>query len=172
MRCYNAAMEAEPPKAELPKRKRRRFQFRLGTLLIGVAILAIPMAYVGWQAKVAKRRDAIYRQLYSYSPESKRIGMICDVWTMMASGYGMNTIYSGTVPRSVIKTVSRDSGYDRGRPSAFRKFLGEPDIDMLAVFLSRDATQADVDETDYYFPTAKLYRVDGPPKAETATRLR
>jgi hypothetical protein len=156
----------------VPPPSRRRFQFGLRTLLIGVTLLAIPMAYVGWQAKIATRRDAMYRQLYSYSPESKRVGMICDVWTMMSSGEGMNTIYSGTVPRSVIETVSRDSGYGRGRPSAFRKFLGEPDIDMLAICLSRDATPADVDEAAYYFPMAKLYRVDGPPKAETATHLR
>src|SRR6516225_1917245 len=40
MRCYNAAMEAEPPKAELPKRKRRWFQFSLRTLMIGVTLCA------------------------------------------------------------------------------------------------------------------------------------
>ena len=32
-------MEAEPPKAE-PKRKRRWFQFRLRSLMIGVTLLA------------------------------------------------------------------------------------------------------------------------------------
>jgi hypothetical protein len=34
----NAAMETEPSKADSPKRKRRRFQFRLRTLLIGVQV--------------------------------------------------------------------------------------------------------------------------------------
>jgi hypothetical protein len=33
-------MEAEPPKAEPPKRKRRWFQFSLRMLLIGVTLLA------------------------------------------------------------------------------------------------------------------------------------
>jgi hypothetical protein len=33
-------MQAEPSKAEPPKRKRRRFQFRLRTLMIGVTLLA------------------------------------------------------------------------------------------------------------------------------------
>ena len=152
--------------------KRRWIQFRLRTLLIGVAILAIPMGYVGWKAKVAKQRMAMYTQLYSFSKESKRIGMICDVWTMMSSGEGMNTIYSGTIPRLVVEAVSCDSGFDCDRPSAFRKWLGEPDIVMRALCLSRDATPADVDEAAYYFPTAKIYRVEGSPNAETATRLR
>jgi hypothetical protein len=34
----NAVMQNEPSKAEPPKRKRRRFQFSLRTLLIGVAV--------------------------------------------------------------------------------------------------------------------------------------
>jgi hypothetical protein len=37
----NAAMEAEPPKADLPHRKRRCFQFRLRTLLIGAGALSL-----------------------------------------------------------------------------------------------------------------------------------
>src|SRR4051812_15210089 len=35
---------------------RRRFQFRLQTLLIVVTLLAVPMAYVGWQAKIVTDR--------------------------------------------------------------------------------------------------------------------
>jgi hypothetical protein len=34
-------MEAEPPKAEPPKRERRHFQFRLRTLLIAVTVLCV-----------------------------------------------------------------------------------------------------------------------------------
>ncbi len=37
----NAAMEAEPPNADPPKRKRRWFQFSLRTLLIGVTIFSV-----------------------------------------------------------------------------------------------------------------------------------
>jgi hypothetical protein len=39
----------EPP-------KRRRFQFRLRTLLIGVTLLAVPLGYVGWQVKIVRER--------------------------------------------------------------------------------------------------------------------
>jgi hypothetical protein len=43
---------------ESVKRKRRGFQFRLRTLMIGVTLLAIPCAYVGWQAKIVGERKA------------------------------------------------------------------------------------------------------------------
>jgi hypothetical protein len=49
-------MQTEPAKAEPPKRKRRSFQFSLRTLVIAVAVLAVPCAYVGWQAKIVKER--------------------------------------------------------------------------------------------------------------------
>jgi hypothetical protein len=42
-----------------PKRKRRWLQFSLRTLLIGVTLLAVPCAYVGWQAKIVRDRRAL-----------------------------------------------------------------------------------------------------------------
>jgi hypothetical protein len=36
----------------------RRFQFRLRTLLIGVTLLAVPCAYIGWQLKIVRERQA------------------------------------------------------------------------------------------------------------------
>jgi hypothetical protein len=38
---------------------RRRFQFRLRTLMIGVPLLAVPLGYVGWQAKIVRERRAM-----------------------------------------------------------------------------------------------------------------
>jgi hypothetical protein len=38
---------------------RRRFQFRLRTLMIGVTLLAVACAYVGWQAKIVTERKAM-----------------------------------------------------------------------------------------------------------------
>jgi hypothetical protein len=50
-------MDTEPP-----KRKRRWYQFSLRTLMIAVTLLAVPCAYVGWQAKVvSERKNAIRR---------------------------------------------------------------------------------------------------------------
>jgi hypothetical protein len=52
-------METEPHKVEPPKRKRRWFQFSLRTLMIVVMLLALPCAYVGWQAKIVRERRAL-----------------------------------------------------------------------------------------------------------------
>jgi hypothetical protein len=49
-------MEAEPPKADRPKRNPRWFQFSRRTLMIGVTLLAMACAYVGWQAKTVHER--------------------------------------------------------------------------------------------------------------------
>jgi hypothetical protein len=56
----NAAMQAEPSKADAPKRRRRWFQFSLRTLLIVVTLFAIVCAYVSWQMRIVavERRDA------------------------------------------------------------------------------------------------------------------
>jgi hypothetical protein len=37
---------------------RRRFQFRLRTLMIGVTVLAVACWYVGWQAKIVRDRKS------------------------------------------------------------------------------------------------------------------
>jgi hypothetical protein len=44
---------------------RRRFQFSLRTLLIGVTLFAIPCGYVGWQAKIVRDRKAIRERMKS-----------------------------------------------------------------------------------------------------------
>jgi hypothetical protein len=58
-------MQAEPPKADPPKRKRRWFQFSLRSLLIVVTALAIPCGYLGWQAKVVRERKAMLDKIVS-----------------------------------------------------------------------------------------------------------
>ena len=49
-------MQAKPPNAEPPKRKRRWFRFSLRTLMIGVTLLAVACGYVGWQKKIIRER--------------------------------------------------------------------------------------------------------------------
>jgi hypothetical protein len=46
-----------------PAPPRYRFQFRLRTLLIGVTLLTMPCAYVGWQAKIVRHRKELIRHL-------------------------------------------------------------------------------------------------------------
>ena len=39
--------------------RRRWFQFRLRTMLIVVTVLRVPLAYVGWQAKIVSHTRII-----------------------------------------------------------------------------------------------------------------
>jgi hypothetical protein len=50
----NRTMQDEPPKAALPMRKRRWFQFSLRSLLIVVALLAVVCGDVGRQAEIMR----------------------------------------------------------------------------------------------------------------------
>jgi hypothetical protein len=50
-------IESEIPKAESPKRKRRRFQFRLRTVMIGVTIAAT-FAAVPWYVRTNGTDDS------------------------------------------------------------------------------------------------------------------
>jgi hypothetical protein len=52
-------MEAEPPKADAPNRKRRWFQFSLRTLMIVVALVAMLLGYVGSQVRIVKERNGL-----------------------------------------------------------------------------------------------------------------
>jgi hypothetical protein len=40
-------------------RIKRWFQFSLRTLMIVITLLAVPLAYVGWQAKIVRERKAM-----------------------------------------------------------------------------------------------------------------
>jgi hypothetical protein len=51
-------MPTEPPIADPPKRKRRWYQFRLRTLLIVVALLAVASGYFASQAQIVRERDS------------------------------------------------------------------------------------------------------------------
>ena len=56
-------MDAEPTKADPPKRKRRWFQFSLRTLLIAVTVLAVVCGYAAWQAKIVHERKALLLEI-------------------------------------------------------------------------------------------------------------
>ena len=48
----DASLAAAPP-------KRRWYQFSLRTLFVVVTLLAIPCSYVGWQAGIVRKREAM-----------------------------------------------------------------------------------------------------------------
>jgi hypothetical protein len=51
-------MQPEPPKADLPKRKRRWFQFSLRTLLILTVACAVGAAWVAREMERKRRRES------------------------------------------------------------------------------------------------------------------
>ena len=62
--CLNATMDQTTNTAECVKKPRRRwFRFRLRTLLIGVAVLAIPCGYVAREVKIVRNRQAVRDRL-------------------------------------------------------------------------------------------------------------
>jgi hypothetical protein len=56
MRCYNPAMGVEPSKTELPKSRRRWFQFSLRTQLIVVTLFAVACWIVVGDIQIKNRR--------------------------------------------------------------------------------------------------------------------
>ena len=67
-------MEAEPHNAEPPKRKRRWFQFRLRTLMIGVTLLAVVCGYIAWQKKIVNERSSIIPAVVTTLPTTRAAG--------------------------------------------------------------------------------------------------
>jgi hypothetical protein len=44
-----------------------RFQFRLRTLMIAVTVLALPLGYIGWQAKIVGYRKVVLDNLVKHA---------------------------------------------------------------------------------------------------------
>jgi hypothetical protein len=130
-------MQAEPSKAEPPKRKHRRFQFRLRTLLIVVMLLAVASGYVGRQVEIVKERE---RMAAATGVDSVVAADSRDNITALSSG-------AGTTHRS------DDS---REKIPWFRKWLG----DRYYLGLSIDKSASDDEITRYKeaFPEATIIR--------------
>jgi hypothetical protein len=56
-------MEAEPAKAEPPKRNRRWFRFSLRTLMVVMALVSLPMAWLGSQANMIRERERLLTEV-------------------------------------------------------------------------------------------------------------
>src|SRR5580693_1171162 len=74
---------------------RRRFQFRLRTLMIGVTLLAVPLGYVGWQAKIVREREAFLENHFCLSAEHSPSGPVQAPWMLRL--LGAKPIYYVTV---------------------------------------------------------------------------
>jgi hypothetical protein len=87
---------------------RRRFQFRLRTLMIGVTLLAIPCGYVGWQLKWIRERhdEAAKYQTWTAVPiiqDNPNIGLKRTKAPWPLGWLGEDGMYLIAVPPSATK---------------------------------------------------------------------
>jgi hypothetical protein len=151
--CYNAAMDAEPPRPE-PKPKPRRFQFRLRTLMIGITLLAVPLGYIGWQAKIVRERKATFSRLIS-DPDNFGIGYA--IWPRPDNVKNVGRLYNGLLPLDTRSSMIQWGSSER--PSPICRWLGEPDICVLAIYISADDHTTDVVRLSQLFPKALIRRL-------------
>jgi hypothetical protein len=124
----NAAMETEPPKVEPTKRKRRRYQFSLRSLLIAFTVLAIPCAYVGWQESIIRERRAV------------------------VATHG--TLMSWEIPR--LKDIAPWQPSFRPRPPFPLRWFGEDGF--AVVYAKDSETDDEIDNLKRLFPEAQIRR--------------
>ena len=160
-------MESEPPKADPPQRKRRWFQFSLRTLMIGVTLLAVICGYVAKQVQIVRERKTAFERILS---DAKQFGIIYDTWTMPSETKYGSQHYCGLLSPDVGHCVSQYLSDDR--PSAFWRWLGEPDIAVKAICVKPDHDSADIARLGELFPEATIYAINESPYGLTSTQLR
>jgi hypothetical protein len=92
---------------------RLRFQFRLRTLLIAVTLLAVPLGYVGWQAKIVRERTTVRQRIanmgakftINIAPDIVRLEHSPMPWPR--NWLGMSPLTVSRFPRHFQVTISR-----------------------------------------------------------------
>jgi hypothetical protein len=106
---------------------RRRFQFRLRTLMIGVTLLAVVYGYVGWQAKIVRERRALQIKY--------------------ARQIGCNIRFAG-FPGEFIPADFQTS------TTWVRRLLGDVDVYRIGTPPNRDFTPSELEEIHRILPEA------------------
>jgi hypothetical protein len=145
----NEAMEAEPPKAEPPKRKRRWFQFSLRSLMIVVTLLAVPLGYIGWQAKIVRERRAALDIIVESDG-----GYWRDRHEKVSSMIGMFPDFS--LPRKAYTMISES--HPGTEPGWVRRWIGDETI--MVIFMRDDFLGCDAADLCERFPEADIVKVN------------
>jgi hypothetical protein len=146
-------METEPLKADLPKRKRRWYQFSLRSLFIGVTLLAVPLGYVAWQAKIVNERKALLSSgrlslVGQVADETRRIPWLrarlgdVDCWVIVlddnTSDAEVERLRSLFAEADVRRLHDQEPPItDAGLRFMWRRGLGWPEDSALGLFYSR-----------------------------------
>jgi hypothetical protein len=125
-------MEAEPLEVDSPNRKRRRFQFRLRTLLIVVTLLAVLLGYVGRQAEIVRARKSWFGAHKSwFNSRFSRSAVIFN--------FGTETLVHGDSSKA---------------PSLLRRWIGDDDIKSIDVH--QEPVTSELADMKFLFPEADI----------------
>ena len=115
-----------------PKRKRRWFQFSLRSLLIGVTLLALPLAYVGWQVRIVRE------------PKEMLDGVVLNNCAFQLYGMRFSVLARTDFPDPPIPWI--------------RKALGDVWVSWIVV--GREVTEDDFERIWAAFPEANVARLE------------
>jgi hypothetical protein len=125
---------------------RRRFQFRLRTLMIVVSLLAMPLGYVGWQAKIVRERKAVLAEI-----EDAGGGFFSDLRT--TTGF-WNRFPNW--PDEAIASV--DSQREVGAPARTKVRILLGDEGVIVIWLPATVVPAVEARIGQYIPEAYVWR--------------
>jgi hypothetical protein len=137
--CCPLPAVAENGAMSEPKRKRRRFQFRLRTLMIGVTLFAlIPCGYVGWQAKIVRERRSWLTRLQEEGYQYPKIG---DIVIHAGNGHGGPNIVRRWLGDEAIVAVPLPATVSKEDRETTLQLFPESNVTQTPVAPERPATE-------------------------------
>jgi hypothetical protein len=126
-------MEAEPPKADPPERKRRWFQFSLRSLLLAVTAFGV---WLGWESHVVRERKAALEEIKRTGGAADSVAYLCEIFERFQQPRPNEA--SATIP-------------------FFRAWFGDEPIAIIRVAI--DAPPGEEKRIAILFPEAKVKRM-------------
>jgi hypothetical protein len=134
--------------------KRRRFQFRLRTLLILVTIFCVVGGWFGNQVRIVRERSAMLRRIMGASGRGWGITYDCDNVNPFGDIISEQRIGIGFVPRDLLGP----SPISVKHPSSFQHWLGEPDLCVRVICIPPGADPDEAAKAAELFPEAIIHR--------------
>jgi hypothetical protein len=145
----NRITDASPPGL-----KRRWFQFSLRSLLILVAIFCVVGGWFGNQVRIVRERSAMLRRITGASGRGWGIMYDCDNMNPFADDINGQRNGIGFIPRDLLEALPISVKH----PSAFQRWLGEPDISIRAICIPPAADPDEAATAAELFPEAIIHR--------------
>jgi hypothetical protein len=118
---------------------RRRFQFRLRTLMIVVTLFAlIPCGYVGWQAKIVRERRSWLTRLQEQGYKYPKIG---DIVIHAGNGHGGPNIVRRWLGDEAIVAVALPATISEEDSEATLRLFPESNVTQTPIAPERPATK-------------------------------